>query len=143
MAERPSKKAPAKLLAGGNPQIAKGEGDAKVQEYLAALPGWKRDQGVALDTLISKTVPKVRKAVKWNSPFYGLEGKGWMVSFHAMTKYLKVAFFDGASLDPEPPVGSTSDSVRYLHVTEGEAIDERQFVGWLRQAAKLPGWGSV
>ena len=139
VADRPSK--PPKLLAGGNPQIPKGDGDAPVQAYIAAIPGWKHDLGRRLDELIVQTVPNVRKAVKWNSPFYGVEGRdGWMVNFHCFTKYVKVAFFDGASLDPPPPGESTSDTVRYLDIREHDDLDEERFVGWLRQASELPGW---
>jgi hypothetical protein len=128
------------LLSGGNPQIAKGDGEAPVQKYIAAMPGWKRDLGKRLDALIAKTVPHVRKAVKWNSPFYGVEGKGWFLSFHVFTKYVKVAFFRGSSLEPEPPEPSKDGNVRYLHIHEDDELDEKQFASWVKQAAALPGW---
>lgn len=128
------------LLAGGNPQIAKADGDAPVQAYIAAMPGWKRAVGRRLDGLIVSTVPKVRKAVKWNSPFYGIEGQGWFLGLHCMTKYVKVAFFSGMSLDPRPPVESKQKNVRYLDIHEGDQLDEGLFVSWIRQASKLPGW---
>lgn len=130
----------AKLLSGGNPQIAKGEGDAPVQAYIAAMPGWKRDAGRKLDTLIEATVPGVRKAVKWNSPFYGVEGQGWFLSFHCFTKYIKVTFFRGAALTPLPPVGSKDPNTRYVHIEEGKRVDEAQLSEWIRQAAAIPGW---
>ena len=129
-----------RLLAGGNPQIAKGDGDAPVQAYIAAMPGWKRDVGRRLDTLITRTVPRVRKAVKWNSPFYGVEGRGWFLSFHCYTKFVKVAFFRGASLLPLPPGTSKSQDVRYLDIHEGEPLDEALVSKWIRQASVLPGW---
>jgi hypothetical protein len=129
-----------KLLSGGNPQIAKGDGNEPVQAYIAALPGWKRDQLTRLDALIARSVPKVRKAVKWNSPFYGIEGQGWFVSVHTFTKYLKVAFFRGAALRPLPPGPSKSKDTRYLDIHEGDEIDEAQIAKWIRQAAKLPGF---
>jgi hypothetical protein len=128
------------LLAGGNPQIAKGDGEAPVQAYLAAMPGWKSDVGRRLDALITRTVPRVRKAVKWNSPFYGLEGQGWFLSFHAFTKYVKVTFFRGASLRPVPPGESKHKEVRYLDIRENERLDEKQMAAWLRQASAMPGW---
>lgn len=128
-----------KLLSGGNPQVAKGDGDAPVRAYLDAMPGWKRDVGRRLDALIARTVPGVRKAVRWNSPFYGVAGKGWFLGMHCLTKYVKVAFYNGASLDPPPPVASKLPAVRYLHLHEGEALDERLLARWIRQAAKLPG----
>lgn len=128
------------LLAGGNPQIPKADGDAPVQAYLAAMPGWKRDIGRRLDALVTRTVPKVRKAVKWNSPFYGIEGQGWFLNFHCFTNYVKVAFFNGASLRPMPPGASKHKDVRYLDIREDDEIDEKQFAGWIRQASKLPGW---
>lgn len=127
------------LLSGGNPQIPKGYGEAPVAAYLAAMPGWKNDVGRRLDALITDVVPGVEKAVKWNSPFYGLERDVWFASFHCMTRYVKVAFFRGASLVPEPPVGSRQKDVRYLHVHEDGALDERQFADWVAQAARLPG----
>jgi hypothetical protein len=129
-----------KLLSGGNPQIAKGEGDGPIQAYIAAMPGWKRDAGRQLDALITKHVPYVRKAVKWNSPFYGVDGLGWFISFHVFTKYVKVTFFSGAKLDPLPPIGSKDPNTRYLHIFEDEKVDERLLVNWIKQAAGLPGW---
>lgn len=137
----PAKPAPAKpvLLSGGNPQIAKAYGDAPVQAYIAAMPGWKSDVGRRLDALIVGAVPGVYKAVKWNSPFYGIEGEGWFLSLHCFTRYVKVAFFRGASLDPVPPGGSKQKDVRYLDIHEGEEIDETRFASWVKQASKLPG----
>jgi hypothetical protein len=128
------------LLSGGNPQIAKGYGDAPVQAYIAAMPGWKRDVGRRLDTLIGRAVPGVRKAVKWNSPFYGVADpdQGWFLSFHCFTKYVKVTFFRGASLTPMPPGKSKHKDVRYLDIREGE-FDEAQFAAWAKQASELPG----
>jgi hypothetical protein len=129
------------LLAGGNPQIAKGYGDAPVQTYIAAMPGWKRDIGRRLDALIMRTVPGVRKAVKWNSPFYGVEdeGQGWFLNFHCFTKYVKVAFFRGASLNPVPPGASKHKDVRYLDIYEDDGFDEAQLAAWVKQASQLPG----
>ncbi|WP_312418197.1 DUF1801 domain-containing protein [Shinella sp.] len=127
------------LLSGGNPQIAKGEGDAPVKAYIAAMPGWKSDIGRKLDALIEKTVPGVRKAVKWNSPFYGVEGEGWFLSYHCFAKYIKLTFFRGTSLDPVPPVSSKTNETRYFHIHEGEALDERQLAAWISQASALPG----
>jgi hypothetical protein len=127
-----------KLLSGGNPQIAKGYGDAPVQAYIAAVPGWKREVGRRLDAIIERTVPGVKKAVKWNSPFYGVGDNVWFVSFHVFTKYIKVAFFRGTSLDPVPPGQSKHTEVRYLDIYEGQ-LDEVQFADWVKQAAKLPG----
>ena len=126
------------LLSGGNPQIAKGTGDAPVQAYIAAMPDWKRDVGRRLDALIVRAVPGVAKAVKWNSPFYGVEDPLWFLSFHCFAKYVKVAFFRGASLRPVPPGASKQKEVRYLDIYEGE-LDEAQFVDWVKQASKLPG----
>jgi hypothetical protein len=126
------------LLSGGNPQIAKGYGDAPVQAYIAAMPGWKRDLGRRLDALITRAVPGVHKAVKWNSPFYGLEGEGWFVSYHCFNKYLKVTFFRGTSLRPVPAGESKHPEVRYLDIHEDE-LDEAQFTDWVKQASKLPG----
>lgn len=130
------------LLAGGNPQIAKAEGDAPVQAYIAAMPGWKRDVGRRLDALVTRTVPAVCKAVKWNSPFYGGEGQGWFLSFHCFTKYVKVTFFRGASLRPPPPGESKHGEVRYLDIREDDEIDEARFARWVKQASRLPGWGA-
>lgn len=126
------------LLAGGNPQIAKGYGDEPVQAYLAAMPGWKSDLGRRLDELVVRTVPEVRKAVKWNSPFYGLEDDHWFLSFHCFTEYVKVTFFRGTSLQPVPPGRSKTPETRYLDIREGE-LDEAQFVDWVQQASRLPG----
>jgi hypothetical protein len=127
------------LLSGGNPQIAKGDGDGPVQAYIAAMPGWKCDVGRSLDALIVRTVPGVRKAVKWNSPFYGVEGQGWFLGIHCFAKYVKVAFFHGASLRPLPPGKSKQKEVRYLDIHEDEQFDEAQLVAWVRQASLLPG----
>ena len=133
-------KAAVKLLAGGNPQIAKADGDAPVQAYIDAMPEWKRDVGRWLDALVTRNVRGVRKAVKWNSPFYGVEGNGWFLSFHVFTRYVKVTFFNGASLRPVPPGGTEkSKEVRWLDIHEGE-LDEAQMTKWVKQAAKLPGW---
>jgi hypothetical protein len=131
---------PVKYLSGGNPQIAKAEGDAPVQAYIAGMPGWKRDLGKRLDTLIVRNVPKVRKAVKWNSPFYGIEDRGWFLSFHVFTHYLKVTFFRGASLRPLPPGASKQKDERYLDIRAGDQLDEVRMAAWLKQAAALPGW---
>ena len=132
-------KAAVVLLSGGNPQIAKADGDAPVQAYIAAMPGWKSDVGRRLDALIVRTVPGVRKAVKWNSPLYGVEGRGWFLSIHCFTKYVKVAFFRGTSLHPVPPGASKHEETRYLDIYEDE-FDEAQITSWLKQAAALPGW---
>jgi hypothetical protein len=129
-----------RLLAGGNPQISKADGDAPVQAYLAAVPGWKRDVARRVDALITRTVPGVRKAVKWNSPFYGIAGRGWFLSFHTFTNYVKVGFFRGASLSPLPPGESKQREVRYIDIHEHDRIDESQLASWIRQAAALPGW---
>jgi hypothetical protein len=128
------------LLAGGNPQIAKADGDAPVQAYIAAMPGWKSDVGRRLDALIGRTVPGVRKAVKWNSPFYGVAGRGWFLSLHCFTKYVKVAFFRGAALRPVPPGVSKHKEVRYLDIHEDDELDEKQLATWIKQAASIPGW---
>ena len=128
------------LLSGGNPQIAKADGDAPVRAYIAAMPDWKRAVGKRLDALIVRNVPNVRKAVKWNSPFYGIEGKGWFLSFHVFTRYVKVTFFRGTSLRPLPPSTSTHKYVRYLDIHEDDELDEAQMASWVRQAAALPGW---
>ena len=128
-----------KLLSGGNPQIPKGYGDAPVQAYIAAMPGWKSEAGRRIDAIVGKAVPGVRKAVKWNSPFYGMEDDLWFLSFHVFTRYVKVAFFRGASLEPIPPVASKSGDTRYFHIHEDDAFDETQFADWVRQASRLPG----
>ena len=128
------------LLAGGNPQIAKGDGDAPVKAYITAMPGWKRNVGHRLDALIVRTVPGVRKAVKWNSPFYGVEDQGWFLNFHCFTNYVKVAFFRGAALHPVPSGTSKLNDVRYLDIYEDDELDEAQMATWIRQAAALPGW---
>lgn len=133
---KPSKSV--RLLAGGNPQIAKADGDAPVQAYIAALPGFKRDVGRRLDALVARTVPGVRKAVKWNSPFYGVEGRGWFLSFHAFAHYVKVTFFKGTSLRPAPPGGKSAEA-RWIDVHEDD-LDEKQLTAWVKQAAALPGW---
>ena len=127
------------LLSGGNPQIAKADGDAPVQAYIAAMPGWKSDLGCRLDALIAREVPNVRKAVRWNSPFYGIEGQGWFVSYHVFTRYIKVTFFRGASLEPVPPGSGKVKDPRWVDIYEGE-LDEKQMAEWIRQAAALPGW---
>ncbi|WP_349435045.1 DUF1801 domain-containing protein [Pararhizobium sp. A13] len=127
------------LLAGGNPQITKGYGDAPVQDYIAAMPGWKSDVGRRLDALIMRTVPGVHKAVKWNSPLYGIEGQGWFLGIHVFTKYVKVAFFRGASLRPVPPGESKQKEVRYLDIHEDDELDEAQLAAWVTQASQLPG----
>ncbi len=137
-ADHQSKDKP-KLLSGGNPQIPKADGDAPVQNYIAAMPGWKRDVGRDLDALVVRTVPKVRKAVRWNTPFYGVKDRGWFLSFHCFTKYIKVTLHNGASLDPLPPVESKHPDVRYYHIHEGEALDEKLLTKWIRQASRLPG----
>jgi hypothetical protein len=127
------------LLTGGNPQIAKGDGDAPVQDYIAAMPGWKSDVGRRLDALIVRTVPGVRKAVKWNSPLYGVEGQGWFLGIHCFTKYVKVAFFRGTSLRPVPPGESNSKDTRYLNIHEDDQLDGAQLAAWMKQASQLPG----
>ena len=128
------------LLSGGNPQIAKGDGDGPVQAYIAAMPGWKHGLGKRLDALIVQTLPDVRKAVKWNSPFYGVEGQGWFLSFHVFTEYVKVTFFDGLSLHPVPPGGTPrSQNARWIDIRE-DAFDEAQMIAWIQQSAALPGW---
>src|SRR5687767_11245435 len=133
-------KAAVVLLAGGNPQIAKADGDAPVQAYIAAMPGWKRDIGKRLDALIVRTVPNVRKAVKWNSPFYGIEGQGWFLGFHVFTNYVKVTFFQGTSLRPVPPGGTSKDG-RWIDIHEDD-LDAAQMAKWVKQAAALPGWAT-
>jgi hypothetical protein len=138
---QPRKVAKPALLAGGNPQIAKADGDAPVQAYIAAMPG-KRDVGRRLDGLIVRTVPGVRKAVKWNSPFYGIEGRGWFLSFHCFTKSIKVAFFRGTSLRPVPPGESKHKEVRYLNIHQNDRFDEALMATWVMQSAALPGWAA-
>lgn len=132
-------KGKATLLAGGNPQIAKGEGEAPVQAYIAAMPGWKREVGLQLDRLISRSVGDLHKAVKWNSPLYGVEGQGWFLGVHCFARYIKIAFFRGTSLTPMPPVASKNQETRYLHILEDGPFDEAQFVEWVRQASQIPG----
>lgn len=140
-AKRSGTKAKAvKLLSGGNPQIAKADGDAPVQAYIRAMPGWKRDIGKRIDEVIERAVPKVRKAVRWNSPFYGVEGLGWFASTHVLTKYIKITFFAGKSLDPIPPGGTPkSGAARWIDIHEGE-FDAAQLTKWVKQAAKIEGW---
>jgi hypothetical protein len=129
------------LLSGGNPQIAKADGDAPVQAYIAAMPGWKSDLGRRLDALIVRNVPQVRKAVKWNSPFYGIEGQGWFLSFHVFTRCVKVTFFSGMSLQPIPRGGTVkSKDARWIDIHEEDSLDEAQMAAWVMQAAALPGW---
>jgi hypothetical protein len=128
------------LLSGGNPQIAKADGDVPVQAYIVAMPGWKRDLGKRLDALIVRNVPNVRKAVKWNSPLYGIEGQGWFLSFHVFTHYVKVTFFRGMSLRPVPPGPSKDKDTRYIDIHEGDELDEMQMANWVKQAAALPGF---
>jgi hypothetical protein len=138
---KPEAAKPVVLLSGGNPQIAKGDGDAPVQAYIAAMPGWKSDLGRRLDALIVQTVPDVKKAVRWNSPFYGIEGRGWFLSFHVLTKYVKVTFFAGLSLNPIPPGGTEkSQGARWIDIYEDDGLDEEQMAAWVKQAAALPGW---
>ena len=138
-AKSQSRKAKAALLAGGNPQIAKADGDAPVQAYIAAMPGWKREVGRRLDALIVRTVSDVRKAVKWNSPLYGVEGQGWFLGIHTFTNYVKVAFFRGTSLRPVPPGASKSKETRYLNIHEDDRLDEAQLAAWVKQASQFPG----
>jgi hypothetical protein len=129
------------LLSGGNPQIAKADGEAPVQAYIAAMPGWKRDLGRRLDALIGQSVPNVRKAVKWNSPFYGIAGRGWFLSLHVFTRYVKVTFFCGTSLRPLPPGGTPrSKDARWIDIRKSDALDETQMAKWVKQAAALPGF---
>lgn len=130
---------PPVLLSGGNPQIPKGDGDAPVQAYIAAMPGWKSGLGRRLDALIVRAVPGVRKAVKWNSPLYGMDGQGWFLSIHCFTKYVKVAFFQGAALRPVPPGASKTRGTRYLDIREDDTLDEALFMDWVKQASALPG----
>ena len=131
---------PVQLLKGGNPRIPKADGEAPVRAYIAAMPGWKRDVGRRLDALIVRSVPQVRKAMKWNSPLYGIEGQGWFLGVHTFTRYVKVAFFRGASLRPVPPGASKGRDTRYLDIREGDQLDEAQLATWVKQAAALPGW---
>ena len=142
---RPKKQAADKkpaLLSGGNPQIPKGDGDAPVQAYIAAAPGWKGMSARRLDELIVAAVPNVRKAVRWNSPFYGAPGaEGWFLGFHCMSKYIKVNFVRGSSLEPLPPISSSNSDTRYFHIAEGDELDEALMTSWFQQAAALPGWG--
>ena len=128
------------LLSGGNPQIPKADGDAPVQAYIAAMPGWKQQVGRQVDELITKHVPNVRKAVKWNSPFYGVEGMGWFLNYHCFTKFVRVAFFKGGLLNPTPPGLSKQEDVRYFDIFENKPLDEKQLGEWIRQAAAIPGW---
>jgi len=137
---RKGEKVPVVLLSGGNPQIAKADGDAPVQAYIAAMPDWKRDIGKRLDAIIARNVPNVRKAVKWNSPLYGIEGQGWFLSFHVFTHYVKVTFFRGTSLRPVPAGPSKDKNTRYIDIREGDELDEAQMATWVKQAAALPGW---
>ena len=136
---KPARAKKPKLLSGGNPQIAKAEGQAPIDAYIAAMPGWKSETGRRLDALITSAVPNVHKAVKWNSPFYGVTGQGWFLSFHCFAKYIKVAFFKGASLSPIPPGKSKQKEVRYLDIHEDDKLDENQFASWTKQASQLPG----
>lgn len=154
MTQKPSKRSPAAskrrplvpnadgvvLLSGGNPQVPKGDGDAPVQAYIAAMPEWKRDVGRRLDALIERAVPDVRKAVRWNSPFYGVEDMGWFMSYHCFAKYVKITFLYGKSLTPMPPIDSKDPDARYYHIFEDANIDEDQLAAWVRQAAAIPGW---
>jgi len=139
LAEQPPPSSTVVLLSGGNPQIAKGYGDEPVQAYIAAMPGWKSDLGRRLDALVVRTVPDVCKAVKWNSPFYGLEGQGWFLSFHCFTRYVKLTFFRGTSLEPIPPGASKHPETRYFDIHEHDELDEARLADWVRQASQLPG----
>jgi len=139
IAKRKPAKAKPTLLAGGNPRIAKADGNAPVQAYIAAMPGWKRDVGRRLDALVTRSARGVRKAVKWNSPFYGIEGRGWFLAFHVFSHYVKVTFFKGTSLKPVPP-GGTGKEARWVDLHETD-LDETRMAAWIRQAAALPGWG--
>jgi hypothetical protein len=140
-AEPARRRGTVKLLSGGNPQIAKGDGDAPVRAYIAAMPGWKRDVGRRLDAIITRNAPGVRKAVKWNSPFYGMDGRAWFLAFHTFTRYVKVTFFQGTSLRPVPPGGTPkSKEGRWIDIHEADLIDEARIGAWVRQAAALPGW---
>lgn len=136
---KPARAKKPKLLSGGNPQIAKSEGQAPIDAYIAAMPGWKSEVGRRLDALISRTVPNVHKAVKWNSQLYGIKGEGWFLGIHCFAKYIKVAFFKGAKLSPIPPGKSKQKEVRYLDIHEDDKLDESQFASWAKQASQLPG----
>ncbi len=131
---------PVKLLSGGNPQITKGDGDAPVQLYIAAMPDWKRGVGERLDALLERHIPKLQKAVKWNSPFYGVEGQGWFLATHVFTHFVRLTFFYGQSLKPVPPGPSKDKNARYLDIREHDEVDEKQLISWVKQAAALPGW---
>ena len=135
-----AKTEPVKLLSGGNPQIAKADGDAPVRAYIAAMPGWKSKLGKRLDAIIVRNAPKVRKAVKWNSPFYGIEGQGWFLNIHCFTKYVKVTFFKGASLRPAPPGSGKDKDARWIDIYTDDKFDEELMATWVKQAAALPGW---
>ena len=137
-----AKAGPVKLLSGGNPQIPTGDGDAPVQAYISAMPGWKSAVGKRLDALIAAHLPNVQKAVRWNSPFYGMEGQGWLVTLHVLTRHVQVNFFCGASLDPVPPGQGKDPNARWLNIEEGQQLDEQQLVAWLKQAATMQGWAS-
>ena len=137
-----SAKTKPKLLSGGNPQIPKGDGDGPVQEYITAMPGWKSDVGRRIDELISSHMRDLNKAVRWNSPFYGIDGQGWLVSMHVLTRYVQVNFFCGASLQPVPPGSGKDPNARWLNIYEDDAIDETQMIEWIKQAASLQGWES-
>jgi hypothetical protein len=139
----PGRRAKPVLLSGGNPQIAKGDGDGPVQAYIAAMPGWKRDVGRRLDVLITRIVPDVRKAVKWNSPFYGLDGRGWILALHVFTRFVRITFFHGAHLKPVPPVTSKVPNVAYFDVHEHDDVNAQQLTAWVKQATRLPGWGKI
>lgn len=137
---KPAARAKPRLLSGGNPQIAKGEGDEVVRAYIDAMPGWKREVGLRIDAVITRAVPGVRRAVKWNSPLYGTEANGWFLGVHCFAKYIKVAFFRGASLVPPPPVASKDANTRYLHIGADGVLDEAQFVRWVKDASAREGW---
>lgn len=139
MAAKKKKAAKPRLLSGDNPQIAKAYGDAPVKAYIKAIPGWKRKVAKRVDALVSRTVPGVKKAVKWNSPFYGVELGRWFLSYHCFANYLKLTFFNGTSLDPVPPGPSNMKNVRYLDIREDDDIDENQLAAWIKQASQLPG----
>ncbi|GAA5072879.1 DUF1801 domain-containing protein [Lysobacter panacisoli] len=134
-----AKTATPKLLSGGNPQIPKGYGEAPIRAYIAAMPGWKRDIGERIDALVTHAVPGVHKAIKWNSPMYGMEDDVWFLSLHCFDRYIKVAFFRGASLRPVPPEASKTKETRYLHIHQDEPFDEARFTDWVKQASRLPG----